>query len=223
MAHLATQELVDAQTPPPLEGGCLDGFRFNVYVTTVDAALQQPLQEAWAAVVRDPQALLAALQEEVAAGGGAATELPCGLVATRKAGVAYPPVERMEPFQPKGLGLVGPSIVVGSDTAIAPIDHVVQGQTYTLYLQNYPAKSGVEVRLVDGADATTSGGVLLTTIASFEDDGLTELAWTVPAGQPEGRYYLRAGTAPPGGGVLFATSQPFSVVPAPLRRRWRYG
>ncbi len=42
------------------------------------------------------------------------------------AGLAYPPLERTAPFKPKGLGLVGPSIVVGSAASIAPVDHLVR-------------------------------------------------------------------------------------------------
>lgn len=212
------QGLLDAtHTAPALGPGCTDGFRFHVYVTTVDGSLQQPLQEAWRAARRDPEPLRAALAR-------AGADL-CGLTVTRKAAIVYPPIERMPPFQPRGLALVGPAVVVGSGAAIAPVDHVVRGRPYTLFLQNFPAGSPVEVRLVGasgvGADGSGLEGVPLTTLASFDDDGETELAWAVPEALAEGRYYVRASSGP-----LLAMSQPFAVVAAPLtgpHRGLRFG
>lgn len=232
VAHLADQDLLDAtHVAPPLEVGCTDGLRFNVYVTTVDDALQQPLLDAWAAAVRDPEPLRAAVAAAAGAAGAEEEEGAelCALTAARKAVVVYPPVERMEPFQPKGLGLVGPSVVVGSGAAIAPVDHVVRGQEYRVFLHNFPAGSPAEVRLVSASDALSVGGTLegvpLTTVGSFDDDGVTELAWTVADDLPVGRYYVNVAAGP--GSALFATSQPFSVLAAPLpggaRRLMRIG
>lgn len=221
--HRARRSLQQADAAAATTDGCAaEGTRFNVYVTTIDAGLQKPLRTAWAALVKDPEPVRAAL-------GGPAG--PCALTAARKAAIVYPPIERMEPFQPEGLGLVGPSVIVGSGAAIAPVDHVVRGQPYRLFLQNFPGGMPAELRLVSASAAAAAGnaaagleGVPLATVGSFDDDGVTELAWTVAEDLPEGRYYVRAAAGP--GGALFGTSQPFSIVAAPLTgaaRRLRFG
>jgi hypothetical protein len=107
---------------------------------------------------------------------------------------------------------------------------VVRGQEYRVFLQNFPAGSPAEVRLVSASEALAAGdslleGVPLITVSSFDDDGVTELAWTVADDLPEGRYYVNVAAGP--GGALFATSQPFSVLAAPIpsgaRRLMRIG
>ena len=116
------------------------------------------------------------------------------------------------------------------------MDHVVRGQEYSIFVQNFPAGSPAEVRLVSASDALAAAGngdgsssllegVPLTTVSSFDHDGITDLAWTVADDLREGRYYVNVATGP--GGALFATSQPFSVLAAPLpsgaRRLMRFG
>lgn len=225
VAHLADEGLLSAthRARRVLQAGATDGCaaegtHFNVYATTIDAGLQEPIRAAWAALVKDPEPLRAALGPDA-----------CALTAARKGAILYPPIERMEPFQPQGLGLVGPSVIVGSGAAIAPVDHVVRGQPYRLFLQNFPGGSPAELRLIGSKAAAAGGlgaleGVPLATVRSFDDDGVTELAWTVAEDLPQGRYYVRASAGP--GWALFATSQPFSVVAAPLTgavRRLRFG
>ena len=218
--EIVTADVTAAQREVGSAAGCADGFKFKAYVTTYDDALQAPLEDAWRAIVQDPSALLATMQRVAAAESGAAAGATaagvCGLTVKKVMGIAYPPVERMPAFQPKGLSFVGPSILIGSSASIAPVDHLVRGETYTLFVENFPAKATVDVRLLQGPNDKV--GTAVTEIATFEDDGLTELSWTVPMDAGEGRYYLKAATGP--GGMVYATSQAFAVVAEPIKR-WR--
>jgi len=220
--EIVTADVTAAQREVGSAAGCADGFKFKAYVTTYDDALQAPLEDAWRAIVQDPSALLATVQRVAAAESGAAAGATaagvCGLTLKKVVGIAYPPVERMPAFQPKGLSFVGPSILIGSSASIAPVDHLVRGETYTLFVENFPAKATVDVRLLQGPNDKV--GTAVTEIAAFEDDGLTELSWTVPMDAGEGRYYLKAATGP--GGMVYATSQAFAVVAEPLKRWRRY-
>jgi hypothetical protein len=219
--EIVTPDVTAAQREVGSAAGCADGFKFKAYVTTYDDALQAPLEDAWRAIVQDPRALLATVKQIKAAEGSAAGATAagvCGLTVKKVMGIAYPPVERMPAFQPKGLSFVGPSILIGSSASIAPVDHLVRGETYKLFVENFPAKATVDVRLLQGPNDKV--GTAVTEIAAFEDDGLTELTWTVPTDVSEGRYYLKAATGP--GGIVHATSQAFAVVAEPLKRWRRY-
>jgi hypothetical protein len=99
---------------------------------------------------------------------------------------------------------------------------MVAGETYTLFLQNFPVGSKVEVHLFQGVEKAAT--LLVDTIQSFDDDGLTELQWTVPKDQGlekvDDLFFLKAELVP--GGAVFATSQAFSIVAEPIKRfrRW---
>jgi hypothetical protein len=219
--EIVTADVMAAQREVGSAAECADGFKFKAYVTTYDDALQAPLEDAWRAIVRNPSTLLATVQQTKVVEGsatGATSADVCGLTAKKVMGIAYPPVERMPAFQPKGLSFVGPSILIGSSASIAPVDHLVRGETYKLFVENFPAKARVDVRLLQGPNDKI--GTTVTEIAAFEDDGLTELSWTVPMDVGEGRYYLKAATGP--GGMVYATSQAFAVVAEPLKRWRRY-
>jgi hypothetical protein len=221
VAEIVTPDVMAAQREVGSEAGCADGYKFKAYVTTYEDALQAPLEDAWRAIVQNPSALLAIVRRVAAAESSttaATTIAVCGLTVKKVMGIAYPPMERMPGFQPKGLSFIGPSILIGSPASLVAVDYLVRGETYTLFVENFPAKARVDVRLLQGPNDKT--GTAVTEIASFEDDGLTELAWTVPMDVGEGRYYLKAATGL--GGMVYATSQAFAVVAEPLKRWRRY-
>ena len=205
---------------PTADMGCLTGTKYNVYVSTLDNANVPALQQAFAAVQEDPSDFLQILQDAKVVGEEAGDK-PCALALEPKTTVTFPPVEKMPAFQPRTLGMVGPSVTVGSADSIVPVTEAVKGKDYTLFLQNFPAGSTYEVRLMEGLDPV---GTVIATVdgAEMGKDGVAEVKWAPPAGMaadPKARYYLKASlkSFP----AFFTVSQPFFIRDqATPGRRW---
>lgn len=205
---------------PAQDMECMTGTRYDVYVSTLDNGNVKGLQEAFAAIAQGPSDFLALLNEakDIAEEG---RDKACGLSLKPKTTVAFPSVDKMPAFQPRTLGLIGPSISMGSPDSIVPVSEAVKGTQYTLFLQNFPAGSAYEVRLMEGLDPV---GTVIANVDGSEmgKDGVAEVKWTAPAGldtDKDARYYLK--TSLKSFPAFFTVSQPFFIRDtATPGRRW---
>lgn len=224
--HPAVSDVVDPElraamgVDPNPETGCVSGTKYNVYFTTHDPDQVKALNEMWDALIDDPSELLNYVQKVQAEVPDATPVLgdACAITIKRISTATYPPVDRMPAFGTEGLGLVGPSVVVGDGKSLTPITEVVAGKNHTLFLQNLPTQMPYEVQLIHGLDQS---GPVVAKSEGFTpgSNGVSEITWTPTAddGGKDGRYYLKASlkNMP----ALFAFSQPFHIVEAATGRR----
>jgi hypothetical protein len=128
----------------------------------------------------------------------------------------------MPAYRPSEVWFIAPNLVVADDTSIDPIRTVVPGETYKIFVQNFPARSKVEIKLLQSLQMD---GPTVATIASFDDDGTAEVAWTAPTDVDVSvsKYYLQA--QPMDFPALFAFSQllSFKDLSAPKKTNiWMY-
>lgn len=208
---------LDTALAPEWSPECQGWSKFNVYVTTTYADAAAAVKEIWAEIVADPTTFSDAVVSNAAAAGADAELLPCFVTVERKAATTFPSLNKWPSFKPsRELGLA-PSLTIGSATAIVPVESLVAGRQYTLFLQNFPQNSQIDIVLKDGTGAASvfdaagvgSQQVLVAAIDAFDDeDGIEEVAWTAP--HTPGRYFLQA--FPTNVPALFATSTVFSIV-----------
>jgi hypothetical protein len=154
--HPSVEDVVDddlraeLSAPQNNDQACMSGTKYNVYLTTHDNDQVPILNAVWDNIAGDPSDFLAFLQEvqKTDPAGLAPAGVVCGLTIKRVQTASYPSAERMPAFKPQGLSLMGPSVFVGDSTSIAPITEVVKGEEYSMFVQNFPATSPVEVRLI---------------------------------------------------------------------------
>jgi len=224
--HPAVSDVVNPElraamgADPNPETGCMSGTKYNIYFTSHDPAQVGALNEMWDALIDDPSDLLGYIQKVQAEVPDATPVLgdACAITIKRISTATYPPVERMPAFGTEGLGMVGPSLVVGDGKSLTPITEVVAGEDYTLFLQNLPTQMPYEIRLIHGLDQS---GPVVAESEGFTPgaNGVSEITWTPSAndGGKDGRYYLKASmkNMP----ALFAFSQPFHIEEAATGRR----
>jgi len=75
---------------------------------------------------------------------------PCGITIVEKGEQRYPSFKAMPAFKPSTTQLMAPNVVVADDTSIIPVQKLVPGEQYKIYVQNFPAGSKAEVRLLQG-------------------------------------------------------------------------
>ena len=196
-------------------------------MTTFDNDYVANITSAWDNIMADPSGLVDLVNDAKAEAIGEGSEKEndervCSITAKRISTLTYPPIERMPAFQPRGLGLSGPNVFVGSKDSIVPSTELVKGNEYTLFLQNFPAKNGYEVRLINGLDST---GPVIASSDKFKGDdkfNTEEIKWTVPTSVPDSdtagsRYYLKVNSKQVPG--LFAFSLPFHLSGQSSNRR----
>lgn len=194
---------------------CQGWSKYNVYVTTTYPDVAAALKELWAEIVEDP----ATFSDNVVANADAEAELqPCLVTVKRKTSVTYPSLNKMPAYKPSREAALAPALTVGSATAIVPVESLVAGKNYTLFVQNFPQNSDVRIVLKDGtqrpsalSEASADGEeTVVATIATFDDDanGVEAVSWTAP--HLPGKWFLQA--FPVHAPALFATSSVFTIV-----------
>jgi hypothetical protein len=93
----------------------------------------------------------------------------------------YPAFKAMPSFKPSKKFVLGPDMVIADGVSIEPVKFLTVGETYTVFVQNFPKGSKIDLKLMSGV---ANDGPIVTTIASFDDDGVSEVRWTVPKGTP---------------------------------------
>lgn len=187
------------------DGRCPGYSRFRVGLVTTDDAVATALVTALNAIARDPTPIVDGLK--LGTSPTAAIQ-PCGLVMEgRPKRTAYPAVNQPA-WRPSGSDVVGPTITVGIKSSVTPVNDVVMGQTYDLFVYNFPDKATIVIELFKGVE---DQGTVLMQVKDFVDEGYMTVKWNVPLPAngvlPLGRHYLRAyDVREP---EIFATSQAF--------------
>lgn len=198
---------------------CQGWSKYNIYVTSNDEETGAILTQMWEDIIEDPTPLSDDLVTNYVASASDSSSShiqPCSVTFTQKTITKFPALERMPAYQPSDtLGSFGPDIVVSSDTSIVPVSKLVVGQEYKMFVQNFPENSQVDISLINKKTKAFEGGQLVAVIDSFEDDGTTQITWTVREDMlvdGEEKYYLRA--VAKNFPALFANSLPFKITMA---------
>ena len=217
---------VEAVGAPASEAGCGQGLPFTVHMTAPDAPTVQDLQAVLAAVATDDGPLLAAINAQAAAGGA---EQPfCGVAVTKKQALFFPATDTE-----KGLsfyqslytgntldsGSLWPDVTLVSAHEVAPVQHAVAGQVYTILLEGFAMKSEVALQLFQGTEET--GTVVATVPGGIGLGEVRKVSFTAPEPALDGegekdatssRAYLRAYHV--GLPAIFGQSEVFDLLPS---------
>ncbi len=189
---------------PAWNPDCQGWTTYDVQVTATDPKVEQHVLDVFEGFFADATDL----EETVLANWDMTEDLqPCGIAITEKAEQRFPSIKTMPAYQPSETASIAPNVVVADATSIAPLRKLVPGETYKIYVQNFPAGSKVAVKLLEGMNVD---GPVVASIPSFDDDGLAEMAWAAPTEVDVSvrKYYLQA--QPVDFPALFAFSQLFA-------------
>lgn len=186
---------------PAWNPGCQGHTKYGLQFSTQFPSLKTEIAKIMDGVVADPTEM----SQNIVQNADKTKELqPCTIKVEKKADMRFPSIGNMPAFQPSSRSKVGPDVVVSDGRSIVPADEVVPGQTYQIWVQNFPRGSKVNIQLVTGRK---DSGPIIATIENFSDDGVSDvITWTAPSTlDPTQRYYLKASAdkVP----ALFANSQ----------------
>jgi hypothetical protein len=174
----AVMELA-GELAPSWNADCQIGTKYDIRVMATEPAVEQHLLEVFEEMNTDPSDLQETLFQNWNLDGTAAVE-PCAAAVVEKGETRFPSIKKMPAFKPaSGMLQMGPNVVVADGKSIVPVSKLVPGETYKVYVQNFPQGSEVNVKLLNGFKLD---GPTVATIKSFDDDGTSEVAWTVPEG-----------------------------------------
>ena len=187
---------------PAWNPDCQGWTKYEVQLSSQDAAVRARLAKVMDEVAADPTDMSTNIVQNYK---DTATDLqPCSVSVSKKTDTRFPSIKRMPAFQPSARAKVGPDVVVSDGKSIVPADQLVAGETYQIFVQNFPRGSKINLQLVSGR---RQSGPIIATIDDFNDDGASEMvSWKAPATlDPDTRYYLKA--SPAAFPSLFANSQ----------------
>jgi len=220
-------DFVEAIAAKASEDGCGKGLSFNVHLTAPDATSVEDLQAVLAAVADDNGPLLAAINAQAAAAGA---EKPfCSVAVSKKQALFFPATdtEKGRAFYQNiytGNALdsqsLWPDVTLVSAHEVAPVQHAVAGQTYTILLEGFAMKSEVALQLFQGTQET--GAVVATVPGGIGLGEVRKVSFTAPEPALDGeeeadasgsiRAYLRAYHV--GVPAVFAQSEVFELLPS---------
>ena len=192
---------------PEWNPDCQGWTKYDIQVAATDPKVEQHVLD----VFEDFFADAADLEDTILSNWDQNFEeelVPCGITITEKGEQRFPSIKTMPAYKPSETFNIAPNLVLADDTSIEPVRSIVPGETYKIYVQNFPAGSKVDVKLLEGSKVD---GPVVASIAKFDDDGTAELAWVAPGEGLDlaaGKYYLQA--QPVDFPALFAFSQLFS-------------
>ncbi len=217
-------DFVEAVGAPASEDGCGKGLSFNVHFIAPDATSVDDLQAVLAAVVNDNGPLLAAINAQAAVAG--AKQPFCGVAVRRKQALFFPATdtEKGRAFYQNiytGNALdsqsLWPDVTLVSAHEVAPVQHAVAGQVYTILLEGFAMKSEVALQLFQGTEET--GTVVATVPGGIGLGEVRKISFTAPEPALDGeedatsiRAYLRAYHV--GVPAIFAQSEVFELLPS---------
>jgi hypothetical protein len=211
----ADGSFVSAIGAPALDG-CGKGLSFSLYVTTPDKSSVTDVKNILEKVATDSDSLMAFINDQ------GTQEAPfCSVSVTKRSAMFFPAVDTAagKSFYQKlytgnalDSGSLWPDVTVVSAHEVAPVQHAVADQSYTLLLEGFAMDKDVVVELFQG---TQSSGVEVDRVAGGMRIGETrEVSWTAPApidGEAGNRAYVRAyHVGMPG---IFAQSEVFDLLP----------
>ena len=158
---------------PQWSPGCQGWTKYDIRLVARDPEVEQHILDVMESFVEDSTDLEATILENA----DPSTDLqPCGITITEKGEQRVPSMKNMPAFKPSQKFTIGPDVVISDDVSIEPVKFLIPGETYTVFVQNFPRGSTIDLKLMDGLKA----GPVVATIASFDDDGVSEVRWTVP-------------------------------------------
>ena len=159
---------------PHWDPDCRGWTKYDIRLLANDLVVEQHILDVFEGFIEDSTDL----QTTIIANADPSTDLqPCGITITEKGEQRYPPASAMPAFRPSQKMTLGPDVMIADDISIEPVKRLSPGKIYTVFVQNFPKGSTINLKLMDGLVKT---GPIVATIASFDDDGLSEVKWTVP-------------------------------------------
>ena len=212
---------VAAVGAPASEEGCGQGLPFTVHLTAPDTPTVEDLRAVLAAVATDAGPLLAAINTQAAAAG--AEEPFCGVAVRKKSALFFPATDTEKGrafYQSLYTGntldsqSLWPDVTLISAHEVAPVQHAVAGQAYTILLEGFAMKSDVTLELFQGTEET--GAVVATVPGGIGLGEVRKVSFTAPEpaldGAGETRAYLRAYHV--GLPAIFGQSEVFELLPS---------
>lgn len=171
------QELKMAMAPE-WNPECQGFTKYDIRLLAADPDVEQHILDVMDGFAQDPADLEATILENA---DRDAELQPCGIRITEKDETRVPSMKNMPAFKPIQKWALGPDVAIADGVSIEPVKFLYPGETYTVYVQNFPKGLQVDLKLMNGLG---TAGPVVASIASFKDDGLTEVRWTVPTDIP---------------------------------------
>jgi len=202
-------------TAAPALAGCGKGLQFSLHLTAPDKPSVQDLQNVLADAATSGS-LMAYINDQ------GTQEAPfCSVAVTKRSTLFFPALDtaagrtfyqNLYTSNALDAGAIWPDVTVVSPHEVAPIQHAVANQSYTILLEGFVMKADVVLQLFQG---TQSDGVTVATVPGGINPGETrQVAWTAPGpidGEAGNRAYLRAYHV--GMPAIFAQSEVFDLLP----------
>jgi len=202
-------------TAAPALAGCGKGLQFSLHLTAPDKPSVQDLQNVLADAATSGS-LMAYINDQ------GTQEAPfCSVAVTKRSALFFPALDtaagrtfyqNLYTSNALDAGAIWPDVTVVSPHEVAPIQHAVADQSYTVLLEGFAMKADVVLQLFQG---TQSNGVTVATVPGAIGPGETrQVAWTATGpidGEAGNRAYLRAYHM--GMPAIFAQSEVFDLLP----------
>lgn len=173
-----TLEELKAGVTPQWNPDCQGWTKFDIRLVASDPEVEQHILDVMEGFLADPSDLQSTILENA----DPSTDLqPCGITIAEKGETRIPSLEKMPAFKPSQKSTLGPDVVIADGVSIEPVKFLAPGETYTVYLQNFPQGSKVDLRLTTLKRGKLEDEGIVASVDSFNDKGLTELPWTVPS------------------------------------------
>ncbi len=180
-----TLEDLKAGVAPAWNQECQGWTKYDIRIVASDPEVEQHILDVMEAFVEDSTDLQTTILEN---SDPSADLQPCGITIMEKGETRVPSLQKMPAFTPSRRFTLGPDVVIADGVSIEPVKFLTPGETYTVFVQNFPKGSKIDLKLMAGL-ATT--GPIVASIASFDDDGLSEVRWTVPKDIPtDGKQFV---------------------------------
>jgi len=213
----ASSEFLDSVKAPSHGSGCGKGLKFNVQMTAPDAASVKDLQKIFEGVASNGESLLDTINKYDE------RDVPfCDVKVSKPSTLFFPSIDTAQGIKfYQGLftgnvldkGSLWPDVTLVSPHEVAPVQHAVVGQPYTVLLEGFAMKGDVVVELFQ--DTEKKGVTVATVPGGIAPGEVREVSWTAPEpldGVSGNRAYLRAYHA--GMPAIYAQSEVFDLLPS---------
>jgi len=163
---------------PEWNQDCQGWTKYDIRLVASDPEVEQHILDLMDGFVEDPSDLESTILENA----DPSTDLqPCGITIKEKGEHRVPSMEKMPAFKPSTTITLGPDVWIADGVSIEPVKFLSAGETYVVYVQNFPRGSKIDLKLMEGLKLS---GPIVASIESFDDDGISEVRWTVPRDIP---------------------------------------
>eukprot|EP00624_Nannochloropsis_granulata_P007056 evm.model.NODE_6023_length_1776_cov_169.248306.1 len=161
---------------PEWNQDCQGWTKYDIRLVASDPEVEQHILDVMDGFVKDPSDLQSTILENA----DPSTDLqPCGITIKEKGEQRIPSMEKMPAFTQ--MSSLGPDVWIMDGVSIEPVKFLSAGETYIVSVQNFPKGSRIDLKLMEGLKMS---GPVVASIDSFDDDGVSEVRWTVPRDTP---------------------------------------